>query len=55
MTYNKELGENIPKKWVIQTINDVTVIKGGSTPSTKNPKYWNGGQINWCTPALSKF
>ena len=32
------------------TIGEVVTIVGGSTPSTKNPAFWNGGDIHWVTP-----
>ncbi len=32
-------------------MQDVGSIVGGSTPSTKNPAFWNGGDIPWITPA----
>ncbi len=43
-----ELGE-IPEDWEVVTINDVADVTGGGTPSTGEPKYWNGS-INWFTP-----
>ncbi len=49
MVYNDELERKIPKGWEVKIIEDVVTIKGGSTPSTKNPQYWDG-KINWCTP-----
>ena len=33
-----------------KAIGDVVTIVGGSTPSTANPTFWNGGDINWATP-----
>jgi len=46
---DSELGE-IPKGWIINIIGDIVTVKGGATPSTKVPSYWEGGTINWCTP-----
>ncbi|NVD34995.1 restriction endonuclease subunit S [Marinobacter lutaoensis] len=44
-----ELGE-IPEGWEVSQIgNEVTVV-GGGTPSTKNPDFWEGGDIHWTTP-----
>jgi type I restriction enzyme S subunit len=43
-----ELGE-IPKGWEIGTLNDILDVKGGTTPSTNEPKFWNGS-INWTSP-----
>ncbi len=39
----------VPEGWEVKTIGDVVTAKGGSTPSTKNPKYW-GGEHCWATP-----
>ena len=33
-----------------ETIGDVVMIVGGSTPSTTNPSFWDDGDINWATP-----
>jgi type I restriction enzyme S subunit len=46
---DSELGE-IPKGWEIKAIGDLAEVVGGSTPSTKEPTYWNGGVHNWATP-----
>ena len=32
------------------TIDEVVTIVGGSTPSTTNPAFWDGGNIHWATP-----
>lgn len=40
----------IPKGWKISTIGESVKVVGGSTPSTKNPNYWDGGTIHWTTP-----
>ncbi|MDH6060853.1 restriction endonuclease subunit S [Chrysosporum bergii ANA360D] len=40
----------IPKGWKVATIGESVKIVGGSTPSTKNPDYWEGGTIHWTTP-----
>jgi type I restriction enzyme, S subunit len=48
--------EKIPKGWEISTIGEEVKVVGGGTPSTKEPKYWDGGNINWATPKdLSKL
>jgi type I restriction enzyme S subunit len=44
-----ELGE-IPKGWAIKSVGDLADVVGGSTPSTKEPAYWDGGIHNWATP-----
>lgn len=40
----------IPEGWEARTIGEVVTIKGGGTPSTKNPEYWEGGTNHWTTP-----
>lgn len=44
-----ELGE-IPAGWKVNPIGNVVEVLGGGTPSTKNPKYWEGGKHPFCTP-----
>ncbi len=44
-----ELGE-IPRGWKVGVTADIMTIKGGSTPSTSENKYWENGLINWATP-----
>jgi type I restriction enzyme S subunit len=46
---DSELGE-IPKGWEVKTIGDLAEVVGGSTPSTKEPAYWQGGVHAWATP-----
>jgi len=46
---DSELGM-IPKGWEVSTIGESVKAVGGSTPSTKNPDFWNGGTICWTTP-----
>jgi len=46
---NSELGE-IPKGWEIKSIGDLADVAGGTTPSTKEPAYWEGGSHTWATP-----
>jgi len=46
---DSELGE-VPEGWEISTIGDEVDIVGGGTPSTKNPEFWEGGEIHWTTP-----
>ncbi|MEB3764577.1 MAG: restriction endonuclease subunit S [Desulfurococcales archaeon] len=39
----------IPKEWQIVKLQNITIKSiGGGTPSTKNPRYWNG-DIPWMT------
>ena len=44
-----ELGE-VPEGWKISTIGEEVGVVGGGTPSTKNPEFWDGGEIHWTTP-----
>ena len=46
---DSEIGP-VPEGWEVQPIDDVITVKGGGTPSTKNPDYWNGGEHCWATP-----
>jgi len=39
----------IPNGWQVKQLGDVVGIKGGTTPSTKKPEYWNG-EYCWSTP-----
>ena len=43
------MGE-IPKGWDIRPIGDLADVEGGTTPSTKEPSYWEGGKHAWATP-----
>ncbi|MGO2372517.1 MAG: restriction endonuclease subunit S [Pseudoalteromonas prydzensis] len=47
--HNEQLGW-IPKGWSATSVEDEFVVKGGSTPSTKNPDFWEGGEIHWTSP-----
>ena len=44
-----ELGD-IPAGWQVGTVGDVATIAGGTTPSTKQASYWEGGKHCWATP-----
>ena len=46
---DSELGD-IPSGWEVKTIGDLAQVVGGSTPSTKQPTYWDGGTHAWATP-----
>jgi len=46
---DSELGE-IPKGWYVSQIGDEVTVVGGGTPSTKNPNFWENGEINWTSP-----
>lgn len=43
------LGE-IPEGWRPSTIGEEVSVCGGSTPSTKEPEFWEDGQHCWATP-----
>ena len=43
------LGE-IPKGWAIKSIGDLAEVVGGTTPSTKEPSFWESGTHAWATP-----
>ncbi|MHC1578910.1 MAG: restriction endonuclease subunit S [Dehalococcoidia bacterium] len=43
------LGE-IPVGWEISSIGNEVAVVGGSTPSTKEKSYWDGGIHCWATP-----
>lgn len=46
---DSELGE-IPRGWEIKSIGDLADVVGGTTPSTKERSYWEGGRHAWATP-----
>ncbi len=46
---NSELGQ-IPEGWEVGTIDQLATVVGGTTPSTKNRSYWEGGTHYWATP-----
>lgn len=49
------IGE-IPEDWTIEKIASLFTIETGTTPSTKEKKYWEEGTIHWITPTdLSKL
>ena len=41
--------DNKPEGWTTSTIGQEVDVVGGSTPSTKEPRFW-GGEIAWATP-----
>ena len=50
---DKETG--LPEGWKFSTIGEEVRVIGGTTPSTKEPEFWNG-EYNWATPKdLSKL
>ena len=46
---DSELGE-IPEGWEVKTVDTIASIVGGTTPSTKQAQYWEGGTHYWATP-----
>jgi type I restriction enzyme S subunit len=46
---DSEVG-HIPKDWTIEPVGEVVACVGGGTPSTTEPKYWEGGTHHWTTP-----
>jgi very-short-patch-repair endonuclease/restriction endonuclease S subunit len=46
---DSELGE-IPRGWEVKSVGDLADVVGGTTPSTKEPAYWDGGTHAWATP-----
>lgn len=46
---DSELGE-IPEGWNVSQIGGEVTVVGGGTPSTKNPDFWENGEINWTSP-----
>lgn len=44
-----ELGE-IPEGWELSEIGKEVTVVGGGTPSTKNPDFWEDGDVPWTTP-----
>jgi type I restriction enzyme S subunit len=41
---------HIPKGWSIEPVGEVVECVGGGTPSTAEPRYWEGGRHHWTTP-----
>ena len=46
---DSELGE-IPRGWGVEEVGKIVDCVGGSTPSTQEPDYWEGGDNFWVTP-----
>jgi type I restriction enzyme S subunit len=41
---------HIPLGWEVKPVGDVVQCVGGGTPSTAEPKFWEGGTHHWTTP-----
>ncbi len=46
---DSDLGQ-IPAGWTVESVGEVIACVGGATPSTSEPKYWEGGTHHWTTP-----
>ena len=40
----------VPLGWTVTRVGDALNVVGGGTPSTKEPRYWEGGTHCWATP-----
>lgn len=47
--FPSDFENGIPEGWHIRKLGDVLEAKGGTTPSTKNPSFWDGEHY-WATP-----
>lgn len=41
---------HIPQGWTVEPVGKVVECVGGGTPSTAEPKFWEGGTHHWTTP-----
>lgn len=41
--------DNLPEGWRWGKLGELSDVKGGGTPSTKHPEFWNGN-IHWTSP-----
>ncbi|MBA3882861.1 MAG: restriction endonuclease subunit S [Chthoniobacterales bacterium] len=46
---DSEVG-HIPRGWTVEPVGQVVDCVGGGTPTTAEPKYWEGGTHHWTTP-----
>jgi type I restriction enzyme S subunit len=46
---NRLDAEGKPEGWCASTIGEEVTVVGGTTPSTKEPAFWNG-DLHWATP-----
>jgi type I restriction enzyme S subunit len=48
----KVTGKDVfPAGWEIKPIGEAVETLGGGTPSTKDPEYWEDGDVTWFTPS----
>jgi type I restriction enzyme S subunit len=45
-----DVSDELPIGWNFQPIEELADVRGGSTPRTSDPQYWNGGEHHWATP-----
>jgi len=45
-----DIKNGVPNQWENRKIEEICKLVGGGTPSTKNPEYWENGNIIWITP-----
>ncbi|MGH7944235.1 MAG: restriction endonuclease subunit S [Opitutaceae bacterium] len=50
VSFQDSAAGHIPKDWSAQPVGEVVDCVGGGTPSTTEPKYWQGGTHHWTTP-----
>jgi type I restriction enzyme, S subunit len=43
--------DGVPEGWEDRAIGEIAETIGGGTPSTKNPEYWDAGDITWFVPS----
>ncbi len=43
--------DGVPEGWERVTMADICQALGGGTPDTKNPAYWDNGEITWVIPS----
>lgn len=41
---------HIPQVWTVEPVGEIVACVGGGTPSTVEPKFWEGGTHHWTTP-----
>ena len=46
---NPKQNTDIETQWELVKLGEVVGVRNGGTPNTKNPDYWNGGDICWAT------
>lgn len=49
-TFQDSSAGHIPCGWTVEPVGQIVECVGGGTPSTSEPKYWEGGTHHWTTP-----